>query len=157
MSLNPFDAIEKLINEHGSAAILKERLELAADQFSALERELAKVKQEKQELEAANGDLRGQLQQRDAKIKALEQSSQQSKGDRSEAEERVLLCLMTHDGVILRQLAGLLSISEQVAKLHIADLDKASLIIGQHYMGQPTEWHLATEGRRYLAARNLLK
>lgn len=42
--MNLFAPLEKLINEHGSAAIMKERLELLRDQFKALEdknRELA--------------------------------------------------------------------------------------------------------------------
>ena len=34
------DGIEKLITEHGSAAILREQLELAKQQFSALERQV---------------------------------------------------------------------------------------------------------------------
>lgn len=36
MELNPLKLIEKLINEHGSSSILKERLELIRDQLSAL-------------------------------------------------------------------------------------------------------------------------
>ena len=58
MSLNPITAIEKLINEHGSAKILQERLALAADQFSILERD--------------NIDLRVKLGEADAKLSALE-------------------------------------------------------------------------------------
>ncbi len=33
------DGIEKLINEHGSVVILKERIALAAEQYSTLEAE----------------------------------------------------------------------------------------------------------------------
>jgi hypothetical protein len=36
--MNPIGYIEKLINEHGSAAILGQQLAFAKDQFSALER-----------------------------------------------------------------------------------------------------------------------
>ncbi len=39
-----FDSIERLITEHGSAGILKERLSLAADRHAALERENADLK-----------------------------------------------------------------------------------------------------------------
>ncbi|MBK1881011.1 hypothetical protein JIN85_01215 [Luteolibacter pohnpeiensis] len=45
-SLNPFAAIEKLIDEHGSAKIMKERLALAADQYSVLERENASLREQ---------------------------------------------------------------------------------------------------------------
>lgn len=34
------DGLEKLINEHGSAAILKERIDLANDKYAALETKL---------------------------------------------------------------------------------------------------------------------
>ena len=36
-----FGGIEKLINEHGSATILKERLLLVADKYAALEQKLS--------------------------------------------------------------------------------------------------------------------
>ena len=44
MELNPLALLEKLINEHGSSAILKERLELLRDQMAALQGENAKLK-----------------------------------------------------------------------------------------------------------------
>lgn len=37
--MNPFDLIEKWINEHGSAAILRDRIELAKDQYTVVVRE----------------------------------------------------------------------------------------------------------------------
>jgi len=51
-----FGQIEKLINEHGSAVILKERLGLAADQYSILEKKNS-------DLEAEIQRLKTQLQQ----------------------------------------------------------------------------------------------
>ncbi len=53
--MNLFDGIEKLITEHGSAAIISERLAFAKDQFSALERKVA-------ELQIENGRLQERLQ-----------------------------------------------------------------------------------------------
>jgi hypothetical protein len=44
--MNPITLIEKLINEHGSSTILKERLELLKDQMSALEKENNALKSE---------------------------------------------------------------------------------------------------------------
>jgi DNA repair exonuclease SbcCD ATPase subunit len=51
-SLNPIDLIEKAINEHGSAEILKERLDLAKDQFVALDRKASELEREIGKLEA---------------------------------------------------------------------------------------------------------
>ena len=57
MSLNPFTAIEKLITEHGSAAILRERLALASDQYAALERRISELTNALETLRAENEGL----------------------------------------------------------------------------------------------------
>ena len=67
--MNPISAIEKLINERGSARILQERLALAADQFTILERE--------------NADLLVKLREAESKVVVLESRN-------SELEQRVL-------------------------------------------------------------------
>jgi hypothetical protein len=66
--MNIFDGIEKLITEHGSAAILKERLLLVADKYAALEKSLfdcqAKTKDavsEKQHFELEGMKLKEEL------------------------------------------------------------------------------------------------
>ena len=46
MAIPILSEIERLINEHGSALILKERLALAADKYSALENESSSLKEE---------------------------------------------------------------------------------------------------------------
>jgi hypothetical protein len=58
------DGIEKLINEHGSAAILKERIALANDQYAALERKTL-------ELQVVNKSVRTQLNQAEKEIEKL--------------------------------------------------------------------------------------
>jgi hypothetical protein len=58
--------IERLINEHGSAAILKERLALAADQYSALEKKVL-------QLEAENERLRLDLEECQKQRRALDE------------------------------------------------------------------------------------
>jgi hypothetical protein len=50
--MNPFPFIEKLINEHGSAAILGQQLALAKDEFSALERQVGEFQAKIAKLEA---------------------------------------------------------------------------------------------------------
>jgi predicted RNA-binding Zn-ribbon protein involved in translation (DUF1610 family) len=55
-----FGGIEKLITEHGSAAILRERIDLAAQQYAILERENASLKLRISTLEAENNSLKEQ-------------------------------------------------------------------------------------------------
>jgi rubredoxin len=59
------DGFEKLINEHGSAAILKERITLANDKYSALEKKYAELEvkyfdseRQNRSLESENETLR---------------------------------------------------------------------------------------------------
>jgi predicted RNA-binding Zn-ribbon protein involved in translation (DUF1610 family) len=58
----PFLAdIERLITEHGSAAILRERLSLAAEQYAALERKVAELESENTKLNSENSELQQQV------------------------------------------------------------------------------------------------
>jgi hypothetical protein len=52
LTMNIIDGIQKLITEHGSAAIISERLALAKDQFSALGRKVEELQRENGKLEA---------------------------------------------------------------------------------------------------------
>lgn len=63
MNFNPLTLLEKAINEHGSSAILKERLALAADQFKQLE-------QENQNLKSLNADLEKKVAELTREIEA---------------------------------------------------------------------------------------
>lgn len=61
MSLNPLTLLEKAINEHGSAVILKERLELVREQLDAIKNEKDALQKEntklKKEVERLNKEL----------------------------------------------------------------------------------------------------
>ena len=52
------DGFEKLINEHGSAVILKERIALANDKYSALEVEVKALRSENETLRLDNGKFK---------------------------------------------------------------------------------------------------
>lgn len=59
--MNPLSLLEKAINEHGSAAILKERLALVRDVLS-------KVEKEKSDLEKELSNAREKIKQLEAQI-----------------------------------------------------------------------------------------
>jgi hypothetical protein len=50
--MNPFDLLEKLITEHGSAAVIAQQLSFAKDQFAALDRKASEQEREIGKLEA---------------------------------------------------------------------------------------------------------
>jgi DNA repair exonuclease SbcCD ATPase subunit len=59
-----FSEIERLITEHGSAAILRERLALIADQAKAQETQLAECQRRVAQLEQDNAQLKSKLSAR---------------------------------------------------------------------------------------------
>jgi hypothetical protein len=69
--MEPFDSIEKLITEHGSAAILKERIKFAADQYAALERKSVEADVRNANLQAENQTLKAQLDECRNQIEAF--------------------------------------------------------------------------------------
>ena len=67
------DGFEKLINEHGSAAILKERIALANDKFAILESENTQLKVKVSILEAENAALKLDNEESQKQRRALEE------------------------------------------------------------------------------------
>jgi regulator of replication initiation timing len=62
------DSIEKLINEHGSATILRERIALAKDQYAALEKKVMDLQLENERLKSDNSKLQEQMRNLEKKI-----------------------------------------------------------------------------------------
>ncbi len=78
-----FKMLEKLINEHGSAKILKERLGLKDDQINALKLEFSSLTQENSNLKTKNKNLETSLDQANQEIDRLNeiiQSLQKKQG-----------------------------------------------------------------------------
>ncbi len=65
--------IERLITEHGSAAILRERLALAAEQYSALEKKVVELQAENKHLKSENSKLQEQVRQSRCEISTARQ------------------------------------------------------------------------------------
>ena len=67
------DGFEKLINEHGSAAILKERIALANDKYAAIEAKVEILEAEKVKLQQDNERLRFDNEERQKQRRTLEE------------------------------------------------------------------------------------
>jgi hypothetical protein len=67
------DGLEKLINEHGSAVILKERISLANDKYAMLEEKNSMLEKKVEILESENETFQLNLQQAKQKIRHLEE------------------------------------------------------------------------------------
>jgi FtsZ-binding cell division protein ZapB len=62
------DSIEKLINEHGSATILRERIALANDQYAALEKKVIGLQSENERLKSDNSKLQEKIRDLEKRI-----------------------------------------------------------------------------------------
>ena len=98
-----FENIDKLINERGSANILRERLLLADDKYSAMEKKNAEFQSENailksniQKLESENQRLRFDNEQLKTQIKTLQKSPSSYRILLHENESNILLLLSNH-------------------------------------------------------------
>ena len=157
-----FGGIERLITEHGSASILKERLLLIADKYAALEKSLIHAQSEtkdilsqKQTLELENIKLKEEL-------RGLNEKLSESHGQRlEEIKEKILVLLSAQDETTEPSIAQNIGVSAQLAKFHLEELKASKLINAMVTMSAfgsapPATWYIQQEGRKYLVTHGLL-
>jgi chromosome segregation ATPase len=156
------DGFEKLINEHGSATILKERIVLINEKYSALEKDLSASKSreadltaENQSLVLDNAELRQEIQRRDDIIQ--EYKSHDNHLD--EAKVNILKLLFNHPKLSDEQIVHSLDILPPVAVFHLTELKESKMVkrvISGSAMRPEGGWSLDQEGTRYLLEQNLV-
>lgn len=159
------DGLEKLINEHGSAVILKERISLANDKYALIEEKLNVLQIEKSKLESEKISLQRENEELKIRIKVIEDHleneskkySQLSLPNVSEIQEKILVLLANKSNLTDRQIALAVGVGNEVAKLHLEDLIKSKMIDYSLCINRPTEYYLIQEGRRYLLNKGLIK
>jgi DNA-binding transcriptional ArsR family regulator len=157
---------EKLINEHGSSTILKERLELFSDKYSMLEEKLKISEQKNKLLENENNNLKIQLNQAGKEIehlkKAIESSiSSETSKKLDEIKEKILqLLFQIGDEINLMQLCSQLSIDKNTAEYHLNILEEGEYIFSRYYQGDwvsgdsgYSAYVIAQEGRKYVVEK----
>ena len=155
------DGLEKLINEHGSAVILKERIALANDKFAALEQKLAASELRAEKLDSDNQGLRLDNDECKKQRRALEEKLSQRLGERlEETEESVLVIVSNHDGLSDKKICGIAALEKKRCTYYLHELKakklaEASPCIDENdYMVD--SWRITQEGRRYLVSHGLL-
>lgn len=157
MSVPILGEIEKLIIEHGSALILKQRIELAREQYSALERKLAeseamvlKLGTERQAFELETYKLK-------EKVRALEAELTERAGERLDPlAEKILRLLAEENDHTAESIAQIHGIATALAEFHLNELRENRMVGAEYNAIYPTTWHLAQEGRRYLVTHGFL-
>jgi hypothetical protein len=151
------DGIERLINEHGSSVILKERIALINDKYAALEQKLFASELRTKNLESDNKTLNKNLQEAKVEIENLQKLFEKTHSNRLLEVQENILALLASQETYENNIAQSLGISAQVAKLHLQDLSEMEFIYKSLSMsGQQFPWQLSQEGRRYLAKHGLL-
>jgi predicted HTH transcriptional regulator len=159
-----FDGFEKLINEHGSANILKERIALLNDKNVALEQKLAVSEIRVKNLESENEMLRLSLEKAKAEIQNLKKITEKSHSDRlEEVREKILLAVAKNEYATDRQIAQISGFTELIATCHLEELRGKKMVHVQHTMGSDWEgtrgssnWSVSQPGLSYLVAHGLI-
>lgn len=149
--------LEKLINEHGSSTILKERLELFSDKYTMLEEKNKHLSERNEELESKLDKAKEEINRLNEIIEANAISQSQDKLD--EVQEKILQFLFKEDDEIEKdQLARILDIEPGVMSYHFDVLEEKDLIcVSSMQMGNPMTgsaggvFHAITpDGRKYV-------
>jgi DNA-binding MarR family transcriptional regulator len=154
-----FDPIEKLITEHGSAAILRDHVALFKDQLAILKDKFATLQTENEALKAENQNLKAENKQLIKKIQVHDQPSHDKLLDKSQIFILIFLS-QQQKSVQTSHIAQSVNMAQQIAKFHLEELKRKKLIkhsIGLQGINRGNDiWSLAHEGRRYLINHRLI-
>ena len=155
--------IERLITEHGSAAVLKERLALASDQYAALEKQLADSENSAKALESERRRLEVENVALKNDVATLKASLSERQGQRfDDVREQLLQLLSGQSNITNHQVAQAIGISPALATYHLEELFTLKFVSVQHTAGAAwaeatSEWSIAQPGRAYLFKHKLLR
>lgn len=163
------DLFEKLINEHGSSTILKERIVAFKDQVVALEKENASLKSE-------NSVLKNQVIDLELKVNKIEKEKNicQARLEEihritlNENHEKVLIAVASYSGQYPAVLAQVTGLSEQEVTSKLNYMSSRRIL---HYQtrylkekdskklfGQEVSvWFVSDAGHAYMNAHNLVE
>ena len=150
------DMFEKLINEHGSAVILKERIELINDRYEALETKLTNSEKENELLKTENKLLVQQLQQLEKQVNDSTVTDNVLPNEQVE----ILRILFSSKSAITKEiLAHKVNLDMGILIYHMDELQAKELIeyprpiMGSPLTGKPGtyEYSISQSGRKYVA------
>jgi chromosome segregation ATPase len=157
-----FDYIEKLITEHGSAAILREQVALARSEFAVLERKnrdlstaSAECKQAVARLEADNKALHSQVQNLQQEKRDLEKQLSHKSGSLDPTQIEILKLLSDGDTWTAGELAGRLQIHRARAEHFLSVLVTNRFVSGVYSMGDDAGYIIDSKGNEYLVVNGL--
>ena len=140
-----FENLDKLVTEHGSAQILRERLLLADEKYN-------KVEQERNSLATENQSLKDEIESLKARLESYET------GALLEIEEEILIAAAKIQGYAPpSDFARALSLSQTKAEYYVQNLvEKEFLESPMVIVHSHPGYKLSQLGKRYLIEKNLI-
>ena len=149
--------LEKLINEHESAKILKEKFGLNDDQIVSLQNEFSSLVQENEKLKSENNLLRSSLEQAKQEAVRLEKildtdTKSNAPGDINDISKHILKKLFEGTGeTTAEDFAKFMDVQVNLIEQNIEELlDKNLIDYGSLMMGEPATYMISEEGRKYV-------
>jgi hypothetical protein len=146
------DGLEKLITEHGSAAILRERI-------AAFRDDIARLEQRNAQLETENGELRKQVSDLSQRVSQPDKEPLTPLRALSAKEKLVLIHLTREDsGLTIDELAHAIGSIPAMARHNCEELEALGLVEqirfhGMHRRIEGADWGyaLTQDGRKWMA------
>ena len=149
--------LEKLINEHESAKILKEKFGLNDGQIVSLQNEFSSLVQENEKLKSENNLLRSSLEQAKQEAVRLEKildtdTKSNAPGDINDISKHILKKLFEGTGeTTAEDFAQFMDVQVDLIEQNIEELlDKNLIEYGSLMMGEPATYMISEEGRKYV-------
>ena len=143
------DGFEKLINEHGSSAILRERLELFSDKYSMLEEKNKHLTEKSEELETQLETAKKEISGLQEKIKSIQSSIETNELDQNEQDILTTL-LETNQNLFSSHISQRLNIPIGNAEYHLDNLVQKDLILPHYNYVEGTRYSINSNGRKYI-------
>jgi regulator of replication initiation timing len=146
------EAIEKLLTEHTSAEVQRQRVELVKEQCAALEKKLAELQSENQALKKEKQGLVAETQRLGLELSAQKASS----ASLSPEKQRALIAVARLGRPNTNRVATALNLNPILVEQCLTELERGHFLYGHIYFGRPQEYTLAEAGRKYLIENKLL-
>jgi hypothetical protein len=168
MSLNPITALtgqfEKLITEHGSAAIQEKHIAFFRDQLTLFEKKSTLLESENTVLKTENDKLKSELEESKKENEILREKIQEYEqplhGNLLEEVKGRILYWLSKNSMSADQVANTLQIGLEVAKFHLQELKEKKMVkdgFSRAKLNQIIQvWSVDQEGRRYLVENKII-
>lgn len=143
------DMLEKLINEHGSSIILRERLELFSDKYSMLEDKNKHLTERVKELETKLNQANDEV----ARLNGIVESSKKLDitDELNEIELQILKYFFdTNQQLLAGHITQELGIAVGNAEYHINKLLEFGFLHDLLTVGEPIRYQINANGRAYI-------